>query len=259
MRSRTLAAAAFIALVANGCGAGDAPEPMDTSAITRSLLSQPAGGGDASPVEGAPEIAGRATRAYLPDLGFNLGEVEALLKVIEFSDFGCGYCRRFHEESFPTLKTQFIDTGMIEWKFLPFITGTFANSLAVTEAAECALEQDAGAYQALGDMLWGRQADWKASGEPEALVRGWARELGVDMDRFDGCLADDRRFERVAGATVAANQLGVRATPTFWIVGYGPLQGALPLEAFQGIFGTVYAEVAAAAIDSVSSGGPPGA
>lgn len=256
MTSRSLVTAALIALAAAGCTAEDAPEPADTSAITRSLLSQPAGGGDASPVEGAPEVAGLAGRAYLPELGFNHGDGQALLKIIEFSDFGCGYCRRFHEESFPTLKAQFIDTGMIEWKFLPFVTGTFANSLVVTEAAECALEQNAGAYQALGDMLWARQAEWKPSGEPETMVRAWARELGLDMDRFDGCLAEDRRVQRVAGATVAANQLGVRATPTFWIVGYGPLQGALPLEAFQGIFGTIYAEVAGAAVDSAAVAAP---
>ena len=261
MRSRSLVGVALVAVAGVSCAGGeDAQEPADTSDITRSLLSQPAGGGDASPVEGAPEVVGRMTRAYLPDLGFNHGEVEALLKVIEFSDFGCGYCRRFHEESFPTLKSQFIDTGMIEWKFLPFITGTFGNSLAVTEAAECTLEQDAGAYQAFGEMLWARQQEWKPSAEPEPMVRGWAGELGLDMDRFDSCLAEDRRFERVAGATVAANQLGVRATPTFWIVGYGPLQGALPLDAFQGIFSTIYAEVAAAAVDSVAGApGPPGA
>lgn len=259
MRSRSLVAASLIAVVAVGCGDEESPGPADTSSVTRSLLSQPAGNGDASPVEGAPDLSSRVTRAYLPDLGFNLGVVEAPLKVIEFSDFGCGYCRRFHAESFPALKEQFIDTGMIEWKFLPFITGTFGNSLAVTEAAECALEQDAGAFQTLGNVLWERQADWKPSGEPEAMVRSWAADLGLDMDRFDGCLAEDRRIERVAGATVAATQLGVRATPTFWIVGYGPLQGALPLEAFQGIFGTVYAEVVAAALDTVSAGGPPGA
>ena len=47
------------------------------------------------------------------ELGYNRGAVEAPLKVIEFSDFGCGFCRRFHQESFPTLKEQFIDTRMI--------------------------------------------------------------------------------------------------------------------------------------------------
>jgi predicted DsbA family dithiol-disulfide isomerase len=77
-------------------------------------------------------------------------------------------------------------------------------------------------------------------------VRAWASETGLDVARFDACLAEDRQIERIAGATAAAQQLGVRATPTFWIVGYGPLQGALPLEAFQGIFSTIHAEVVAA-------------
>lgn len=234
MRSRKSMAAAALLISAGlaGCG-GEGSEHERTDATTRALLNQTPGG-PATSFDGVPDIIGRANRAYLPDLGYNRGQVEAPLKVIEFSDFGCGFCRRFHEESFPTLETEFIDTGMIEWKFLPFITGTFENSLAVSEAAECVLEQSPAAYEAFGEVLWTRQADWKPSNEPEALARAWAAEAAVDMDRFDACLAEDRRIERVAGATVAAQQLGIRATPTFWIVGYGPLQGALPLEAFRG-------------------------
>lgn len=259
MRSRKSMAAAALLISAGlaGCG-GEGSEHERTDATTRALLNQTPGGGPATSFDGVPDIIGRANRAYLPDLGYNRGQVEAPLKVIEFSDFGCGFCRRFHEESFPTLETEFIDTGMIEWKFLPFITGTFENSLAVSEAAECVLEQSPAAYEAFGEVLWTRQADWKPSNEPEALARAWAAEAAVDMDRFDACLAEDRRIERVAGATVAAQQLGIRATPTFWIVGYGPLQGALPLEAFRGIFSTVHAEVVAAA-DSAARAPTPGA
>ncbi|MSR21736.1 MAG: hypothetical protein EXR91_12320 [Gemmatimonadetes bacterium] len=238
-----VAAATLVALFGAGC-ADAVPEPERTDDLTRSLLDQPSvTAGPSTEISGDLAIPGEVTRAYLPELGFNLGSVEAPVKVIEFSDFGCGYCRRFHQESFPTLAEQFIATNMVEWKFLPFIAGMFENSLAVTEAAECTLEQDAVAYGAFGDMLWTRQPEWKESGDPSAVVRPWAAGLGIDMDRYDSCLAEGRRTERVAGATVAAEQLGVRATPTFWIVGYGPLQGALPLEAFQGILGTIHQEV----------------
>ena len=245
---RSVIGAVLLALAGVACGGGDAPpqEPPRTDATTRNLLGQ-AGDGAATTFEGVPNFSAQMRRAYLPDLGFNRGRTEAPMKVIEFADFGCGFCRRFHQESFPTLKTQFIDTGMIEWKSLTFITGTFENSLAVTEAAECVLEQSDASYEAFGSMLWDRQAEWKPNDEPEALARTWAAETGLDMERYDSCLAEDRRMERVAGATVAAEQLGIRATPTFWIVGYGPLQGALPLEAFQGIFSTVHAEIVAAA------------
>jgi protein-disulfide isomerase len=261
----TRAAAALVGTLLSGllvgCGGEEAPS-AGTDATTRSLLNQDAVGGPSTPLAGSPELAGRAGSSALPQLGHNFGDVEAPLKLIEFSDFGCGYCRQFHSETFAALHEQFVETGRIEWKFLPFITGTFENSLAVTEAAECTLEQDETTFRALSDRLWERQAEWKGSGEPEAIVRSWARELGADMERFDSCLAEDRRIERVASATLVAQQLGVRGTPTFWIVGYGPLQGALPLDAFSGILGAVLEDVEAArdsvAVDSIAadSGAP---
>ena len=59
-------------------------------------------------------------------------------------------------------------------------------------------------------------------------------------------MRDDRRLERVTSATAVAAQLGVRATPTFWIVGAGPIQGALPLEVFREIFTEAYGQLASA-------------
>ncbi|HSH76190.1 MAG TPA: thioredoxin domain-containing protein [Longimicrobiales bacterium] len=237
-----------------GGGAGEA-EQSGTESTTRSLLNPNTVGGPSTPISGDPALAGAPSRAYLPELGQNFGSADAPLKMVEFSDFGCGYCRRFHEETFPALRAEFIDTDQIEWKFMPFITGMFENSLVVTEAAECLLEQDVGLFEALSDRLWNRQPEWKGSAEPEGLVRSWADELGGDMDRFDSCLTEDRRLERVAGATVIAQQLGVRGTPTFWLVGFGPLQGALPLETFRGILGAVLEEVEAGA-DSAASEAP---
>jgi len=245
-RTTRAALLGLAALLLGACGGGE-PGTPSTESTTRSLLgNQDVVGGPSTPIEGAPELTARATGATIPELGHNFGSGDAPLKLIEFSDFGCGYCRRFHQESFDPLRAQFVESGQIEWKFMPFITGMFANSLAVTEAAECTLEQEASLFERFSDRLWVGQAEWKGSGEPEAVVRGWASELGADMGRFDSCLAEDRRLQRVANHTALAQQLGIRGTPTFWLVGYGPLQGALPLEAFQGILGAVLEEVEAA-------------
>ena len=256
MRTTHASVALVSAVLLSGCAGGDAPTPS-TESTTRSLLNQEIVGGPSTPVGGSSELAGRAGSTSLAQLGHDIGDVEAPLKLIEFSDFGCGYCRLFHLETFPALHEQFVETGRIEWKFLPFITGTFDNSLAVTEAAECTLEQDASVFRALSDRLWERQSEWKGSSGPEAVVRAWASELGADMERYDSCLTEDRRLERVASATLVAQQLGVRGTPTFWLVGYGPLQGALPLDVFSGILGAVLEQVEAArdslAADSVAA------
>jgi len=250
--ARTATALAAAALL-GACG-GDDAQP-NTESTTRSLLSQEDFvGGPSTPLQGVPELAGHATRAYIPELGHNLGSSEAPLKLIEYSDFGCGYCRRFHQETFAALSEQFVENGRIEWKFMPFITGMFENSLTVTEAAECTLEQDAGLFESFSDRLWERQPDWKGSSDPASVARGWAREMGVDLDRFDSCLAEDRRLERIANATMVAQQLGVRGTPTFWLVGFGPLQGALPLDVFQGILGAVLEQIEAQPADSTAAG-----
>ena len=235
MRRKHWPAAAIASVILLGGCAQDAPEAEGTDDTTRSLLSQARAGAISSPVPvvGESALADGAPMLPITELGFNLGSWDAPVKVIELSDFGCGYCRQFHQATFPGLREQFIDTGMVEWKFLPFVAGMFANSLAVSEVAECTLEQGAEPYKILTDRLWEGQAEWKTSSEPETIVRPWVAELEVDMAEFDRCLADDRRIDRIAAATAFARQAGVRATPTFLVLDYGPLQGALPLDVFQ--------------------------
>lgn len=245
---------AFIALTltftAIACSEGE--QTSGTEDLNRALLAQPAGDGQSTPVAADPSLVDEGQRVTVSEVGFNRGEASAPVKVVEMSDYGCGYCRKFHEETFPVLLSQFIETGMVEWKFVPYITGMFDNSLAATEAAECTLAQDLEAFEALNGRLWDEQAVWKRGDEPESVVRGWVAELGVDMDAFDSCVADDERVGRIAASTTLARQIGVRGTPTFIVVGYPPLQGALPTETFQQILSAVHAEVTREAGD----GGP---
>ena len=226
-----------------GCGEAG---PPDTSATTRSLLSQPRAG-DLSTVFDPTRLSGDGPSIEIDQLGWNMGSLEAPVKVIEFVDFGCGYCRLFQMETFATLHAEFIETDMVEWKFMPFVSGMFGNSEVVTEAAECTLEQAPGLFAVFTDRLWSQQADWKGSDEPGVLARSWAVELGADGEGFDSCMQEDRRLERVTSATALAAQLGVRSTPTFWIVGGGPIQGALPLETFRVILTEAYGQFAPSA------------
>ena len=66
---------------------------------------------------------------------------DAPVRMVEMSDYGCGYCRKFHVETWPVLKRNSWTPAKVEWKFLPFVTGMFKNSPQATRAAECALEQ----------------------------------------------------------------------------------------------------------------------
>lgn len=239
-KNRIVLVASTLFLTA-ACGSGEsADDGGDTESLTRDLLSQPAGDGQSTPVAVDPSLAESGERVSVGGVGFDRGLVEAPVKVLEMSDYGCGYCRQFHLETFPTVQREFIETGMVEWKFVPFVTGMFDNSIAATEAAECAYVQSEGAFEAVNSRLWEEQRAWKGSDRPGEVIRGWVSELDVDMDSFDACLADDEQLDRVAASTTLAQQLGVRGTPTFVVLGYPPLQGALPTEVFQEVLTAVH-------------------
>lgn len=231
----------LIAGILAACGEDRASDAA-TTGVSRGLLNQPQADDVATEFD-ASGLPGSSPVLSVEQLGVNMGSEDAPIKVIEFVDFGCGFCRRFQLETFPTIRTEFIETEMIEWKFMPFITGTFRNSPVVSEAAECALAQEGALFSAFQDRLWQQQSDWKSSSDPLALARAWATSLGADGDSFDRCMAEDTRLERVRSATALARQMGIRGTPTFWVVGGGPVQGALPLETFRQLFTQLYAQL----------------
>lgn len=239
--SRALPALFAVLLTLAACGTEERRD-AGTEDLSRELLGEPASDGRSTPVAVDEELADRGPRVPVSEVGINRGDATAPVKVVEMSDYGCGYCRQFHQETFPTLLAEFIDNGMVEWKFAPYITGMFDNSLAATEAAECTYAQDMAAFETLNDRLWDEQSEWKSSSTPDAVVRGWVSELGIDMDGFDACVEGDDRIDRIASSTTLARQLGVRGTPTFVVIGYPPLQGALPVDMFREILSAVHAE-----------------
>jgi len=240
MSSRMSAVALAAAVLFGACVPGDGETDVRTDETTADLLSSASEATALSP--GRP-VAPPTQEIDIAVLGHDRGSRAAPVRVVEFSDYGCGYCRKFHEETWPVLTANFVEAGKVEWKFLPFISGMFKNSIEATTAAECVLEQDDALFEAMHDRIWDLQREWKSSADPAPILRGWAGDLGADMGRFDSCISEDRRGNRVRAATALAQQLGVRGTPTFFVVGYPPLQGALPTETFEQVLNMVYADV----------------
>jgi protein-disulfide isomerase len=223
------------AVVLAGCGGGS--EEGRTDATSLDLLAS-VGEGSADRGQTSP----RAPTIEVALLGYNHGERTAPVRVLEMSDYGCSWCRKFHQETWPTIREKFVETGKVEWKFLPFVVGMFKNSSSALRAAECSLEQGSELFHGVSDRLWTDQGEWKASAQPDPLLRGWVEAAGADMARFDSCLGENRRGPRIEASNALARQLGVRGTPTFFIIGYQPIQGALPAEEFENILNLVYAD-----------------
>jgi protein-disulfide isomerase len=160
-------------------------------------------------------------------LGWDKGNPAAPITIIEFGDFGCSACGQFIRETFPQFNREFIATGRVRWKFVPFILGSFPNSGAATRAAECAAEQDA--FWSMHDLLYANQKEWTRLSSPFAQIEKYARQLGLDLRRFRSCYDEDRPAKKIARNNQAAADLLIRATPTFFINGQRAV-GALPIE-----------------------------
>lgn len=165
-------------------------------------------------------------------MGYDRGDPGAPVRVMEISDFGCGYCRRFHEETFPALKEIYVDSGLVQWKYLPFVLGMFPNGLEAAIAGECGGEQ--GQFFVMQDRLFADQSGWKGSADPFPLFAQIAEEEGLDVDRYNQCVEGGWQEGALRNNIRLGQEVGVRGTPTFLIDGV-PVSGALPLDTFSDI------------------------
>jgi protein-disulfide isomerase len=165
-------------------------------------------------------------------MGYDWGDTDAPVRVMEISDFGCGFCRRFHEETFPSLLESYVETGLVQWKFLPFVLGKFPNGLEAAIAGECGGEQ--GQFFVMQDRLFEDQSGWRASSDPFPFFAQIAEEEGLDVSRYNGCVEGGWREGALRNNIRLGQEIGVRGTPTFLIDGV-PVSGALPLDTFRDI------------------------
>lgn len=219
--------------VASGTAArsAQAPAPSRTRTASDAKAASPAAITGAAAPRSAPR---RQMIADLDvtDLGYDVGNRNAPVVVINFSDFGCPYCGQFTHETYPTLEREYVRTGKVLFKYVPFVAGMFPNGEQAARAAECAADQ--GRFWEMHDRLYAQQAEWKRTREPLALLQGYAATLGLDRAAFDGCYAAQRVHPRTRRANEIASEIGVRVTPSF-LVNDRPVEGALPLAQFRRI------------------------
>jgi protein-disulfide isomerase len=162
------------------------------------------------------------------------GPDQALVTIVEFSDFLCGFCGRA-QPVLRELEQQYGPDLRLAYRHMPL--GNRPESRLIAEAALAAGEQ--GRFWDMHDRLFASEAELD-----RPRLEGIARELGLDMKRFRAAL-DGHRFalEVSADAAVAA-RLGVRGTPTFFINGT-PLVGARSADEFRAVIDGKLAEARA--------------
>jgi len=167
------------------------------------------------------ELLLQPPRLEVATVGPTLGPADAPVTIVEFSDFNCPFCQRVA----PTLKAleaRYPDQLRIVFRHYPLPMHTRARAIA--EAAVCADEQ--GEFWAFHDRIF---ADPKPLAD--AAIRELAGTVGLDLTRFDSCLAGGDATAVVQRDLDAGAAAGVTGTQAFFVNGIR-MSGAQPLESF---------------------------
>lgn len=195
---------------------------------TTTTVAAPAAGQPAAeaPAVALPTDEPQFVRYDIPTEGFpSLGPDDAPITIVEFSDFQCPYCRRFHEETYKDLLDAYPDQIRFVYRNLP-LTSIHPDAMPSAIASLCANDQNS--YWDYHDKLFGSDA------LGEEIYIQYATDLGLDVDQFTSCLSSGEFDDFIQQDMDFSLNLGVQSTPTFFINGLA-IVGAQPLTSFQQI------------------------
>jgi protein-disulfide isomerase len=161
-----------------------------------------------------------------------IGSNDAKIKMVEFTDYQCPFCSRHYTQTYPSLKKDYIDKGLVQIIYrdqpLPF----HPNSRIGALAARCANDQ--GKFEAMHDELFGKQDSWVNLSKDEAIKKfgELASGIGINGNTLMDCVTTEKHGKEVDEDIALGTRVGANGTPTFFI-DKGMLVGALPYASFQ--------------------------
>ena len=143
-----------------------------------------------------------------------LGSDKAPVTIVEYASVTCGACAAFHTQTYPTLKSKYIDTGKVRLIMREFPTAPAPVAIGGFMLARCANEK----YFPLLEAIFEQQRSW--SQDPYNGFLRIARQAGFTQESFDACLKDSKVAEQIQQVAERGNvEFKVESTPTFFING----------------------------------------
>ena len=156
-----------------------------------------------------------------------LGKAEAPITIIEYASLTCPHCAHFDVTVLPKLKEKWIDTGKAK-----LILRDYPLDEPALRAAMVARCAPADRFYPLIDTFFAQQEQWATSRDYRAALEKLVKLGGMSDKEFKACISDKKLEDQVAQSRLTASQqLGVDATPTFFINGK-KFDGAPTVEAF---------------------------
>jgi len=177
-------------------------------------------------LDGAPRLGGRGAK----------------IGMVEFSDYQCPYCRRFHLETFPQLQKSYIDSGKLVFAVKNFPLDFHPLAMDAAVAVSCARRQNIKAFWDVQEQLFSHQ-----NRLGKDFYNELAKRYGLDNKKFSMCMTDDKQKVAIVQDLKYAQSLGVEGTPTFFI---GRLEGDRLVDAVR-VVGAQPARVFTRVLDSL--------
>ncbi|MGY5146284.1 MAG: DsbA family protein [Candidatus Nitrosopumilus sp. metabat.KBP569_Feb_25m_nospike.7] len=161
-----------------------------------------------------------------------LGNPNAPITILEWGDYQCTFCYKFHQNTLQIINEDFIKTGKVKVVFKDFPLNGPDSKLAA-EASYCAQDQEK--YWQYHDEVYrnwgGERTGWITR---EALTE-FAQVVNLDTEKFNKCLDDNKYESKVNSLYEFGNDIGIDATPSFLVFNDEKIikiRGNQPLEVF---------------------------
>ena len=215
---------------AEGITSEQAQQILDElKAIRKTLETRPAV--PAQPAAPAP-VDDKVSMAFPPG-GFSVGKENAPLVLVEYTDYQCPFCQRYHNDSFGQIKANFIDPGKVRYISRDFPLPFHENARRSATAARCAAEQ--GKFWELRHTMIVNANQLQAD-----KLGGYAQAASMDVPKFQACVDSDKYRAAIDKDIAEGSAVGVSGTPSFVLgrVEDGQLKGvrmvgAMPYAQFE--------------------------
>ena len=164
-----------------------------------------------------------------------IGEKNAKITILEFGDYQCTFCHKFHQQTLDDIKKTYINTGMVNFTYKDLPVNGAASVLAA-EAAFCAEEQNK--YWEYHNMLFDNWAGERTGWVTDNSLLNFAKQSNLDIKQFTECMKNHKYQQKVIESQEFAKSVGINATPSFLIFSDDKLVriiGAQPIEKFDDV------------------------
>ena len=164
------------------------------------------------------------------------GNPNAKITIVEFGDYQCTFCYKFHDETMKKINDKYIKTENVNFIYKDFpLNGE--QSILASEASYCAQKQNKfwEYHNTLYNNWGGENTGWIT----ENVLLGFARDLEMNLDDFSQCLENSEFRQKVLDNEQFGREIGINATPSFLIFNDNEIYriiGAQPFEKFEQAF-----------------------